>query len=459
MDGNRGDNQGSKPNRRRCRVLDDSRFSQWLDDTTIHGIKHVFKAPSLIRNIFWGILFFVAACSFLITVVNSFVLFVSRPTATTISLDTDTSTITFPAVTICNLNPVRLSYARENNLTSLLTYLYGPFENLNSDCATRVAETNMANKTLRQIMLDGHHTLRNFVLSCSFSGGDSSLINCTQNLTLTLTNLGYCYSFNSLTSAPEVTVSNSGARYGLSLLLDIQQEEYLPLFGSAGVRVAIQPRGVPPEPDERGILIPPGEEGLIELRAQIVRDGSTRRTCSSNNAELNFFRGYEYSLSACRLDRTYQVVADRCKCLDLVNNKQSVTNPLPDCTLSEICCTFGAYFNVDVSNCTEACAYTGYVKSTSYSEYPSDNSAESVAEIYNITAEQVKNNLVAVTVYFGDPHTRTVETEDSFTVTALLSKIGGQFGLFLGASVISMIELGVFTFDELVVFVKKCLKK
>ena len=32
-----------------------------------------------------------------------------------------------------------------------------------------------------------------------------------------------------------------------------------------------------PEPDERGVLIPPGEEALIELRTQIFKDMSTRR--------------------------------------------------------------------------------------------------------------------------------------------------------------------------------------
>ena len=104
-----------------------------------------------------------------------------------------------------------------------------------------------------------------------FFGSDRSLFDCKQNLSLTLTNLGYCYSFNVNTSAEELTVSNSGARYGLHLILDIQQEEYLPMFGSAGVKVTIQPRGVIPDPDERGIFVPLGEEAQIELRRMVIQ--------------------------------------------------------------------------------------------------------------------------------------------------------------------------------------------
>ena len=446
--------------RSRCRVGEDSLFSHWLEDTTIHGVYHVFKAPSLPRKILWGIVFTVATISLLVTIVNRLIFFLSFSTATTIFLETDLREIAFPSVTICNLNPVRYSYAEQNNLTGLVNFLYNSLGANNSQCSSIVADIgNATSKPVRDILFEGRSLLDDFVIDCTFLGSDQSLFSCKQNLSLTLTRIGYCYSFNSDVAAKIVTVSNSGARYGLRVILDIQQEEYLPVLAAAGVRVTIQPRGVPPEPDERGVLVPPGEEALIQIRAQEIEDGSTLRKCRSPDTELSFFSGYNYSLATCRLEQTYQQIADDCQCLGAVDDKQAVTTLLPDCLVSQACCLHNASFFTDESQCSESCDYKEFITRTSYSEFPSNASATLGAEKLNVSVDRIKNNVVALNIFYGDPHTRKIVTDNAFSFSALLSNIGGQLGLFLGASIISMIELGWFTSDELLIAVKKCFKK
>ena len=93
----------------KCRIRDGTRFSQWLDDTTAHGIVHVFKAPSLLRRFLWGIVFSIACILLAVTVVDRVRFYFSFTTATTISLETDLRAIPFPSVTVCNMNPMRLS--------------------------------------------------------------------------------------------------------------------------------------------------------------------------------------------------------------------------------------------------------------------------------------------------------------------------------------------------------------
>ena len=118
-----------------------------------------------------------------------------------------------------------------------------------------------------------------------------------------------------------------------------------------------------------------------------------------------------------------------------------------------------AYFNIDESDCTESCNYVEYKVTTSYSQFPSSASSISIANEIGVTSERIKNDLVAVDIYFGDPHSRTSSTTNAFTVISLLSNIGGQLGLFLGISIISLVELGVLTIDEVMDAVESCFRR
>ena len=418
------------------------------------------QSASFLRKLLWAITFSIAAIALLYSVTDRIRFYFQFKTATEISLDTDVGAIVFPSVTICNLNPVRLTYTQENNLTQLLSHVFSLNISDAEACDRLTNETRMLrDKPLRSVLYEGRSMLDDFVLACTFAGSDGSLYDCKQNLSLTLTNLGYCYSFNSDPAAKVVTVSNSGARYGLGMILDINQTDYLPILSAAGVRVMIQPRGVPPEPDERGVLIPPGEEALIELRTQIFKDMSTRRRCMERSTDLSFFRGYNYSLSTCRLQKAFELVANWCKCIDIVDNLTAISSDLPNCTISDLCCAFKAYFNIDESDCTESCNYVEYKVTTSYSQFPSSASSISIANEIGVTSERIKNDLVAVDIYFGDPHSRTSSTTNAFTVISLLSNIGGQLGLFLGISIISLVELGVLTIDEVMDAVESCFRR
>ena len=137
------------------------------------------------------------------------------------------------------------------------------------------------------------------------------------------------------------------------------------------------------------------------------------------------------------------------KCVDI--QLDSNFSDLPNCTISDLCCAFKAT-NIVVLSCT-----IEYKVTTSYSH--SSASSISIANEIGVTSERIKNDLVAVDIYFGDPHSRTSSTTNAFTVISLLSNIGGQLGLFLGISIISLVELGVLTIDEVMDAVESCFRR
>ena len=403
-------------------------------------------------------------CTF--SVVDRIITFAKRPTATTIAVDSSRKKISFPAVTICNLNSVRLSYASEHNLTRLMSYIQNPFVYNSTTCRQILDDAisgTLFNPPLRQVYYDGQSMMEEFVLYCAFFGSDFSLLNCKENFSVKLTDLGYCFTFNGFANESEKYVNGAGARYGLHMLLNINQTEYLPSFSEAGIKVAIHPRGVPPQPYSRGIAIPAGRSAFIGMRKSTIVDESAQSNCGKK--DLQFFQSsrYNYSVSACQLSNTYADVADGCNCLDaLYDSIYLEENGLPDCTVANVCCVADHHLIGDPgTSCPESCSYTRYDATTTYSTFPSVNSATWIADFFNytITSTNITDNLISVNVFFEDLNTQTITTENSYTITALLSDIGGQLGLFLGASVVSVIELCVYCFDETIDSTRGCSRK
>ncbi|OXB55251.1 UNVERIFIED_CONTAM: hypothetical protein H355_012616, partial [Colinus virginianus] len=139
------------------------------------------------------------------------------------------------------------------------------------------------------------------------------------------TRLGKCYTFNSGQPGTELlTTLQGGAGNGLELMLNIQQEEYLPVWGDtdetsyeAGVKVQIHSQQEPPFIDQLGFGVAPGFQTFVSCQQQrpsrqLVYLPPPWGDCKATPIESDFFTNY--SLTACRLDCETRYLAENCNC-------------------------------------------------------------------------------------------------------------------------------------------------
>ena len=452
----------------RCHY-NDHYLRKWVEETSLYGIPHVFKGKSKIRRIIWGIILIGLIIGCLITIGYNMYRFIKRPTATTVAIESfERDGLPFPAVTICSLN------AHESSVIAQLTnFLFNP------DLAYDIRAVNnlqMCDKVLSNITEDVRNTaiwkdiensFKNFVYFCGFiQGVNKNLINCAEELQPVLTSLGVCYTINSITNKePDRYVTATGTSYGLKMIFNISQMSHPPIEGNTGIKIIVHERDDIARPNLYGFGIPPGRNAYIGVRKMIAID-HTRSVGCIDDHELSFYTQYDYSQFACRQNALVKHIAqpNTCNCI-LDPSTRPSSGPYsntPNCTFNDTCCLLNHYSSFDARDgCPVPCRFEYYDNQISYSSFPTGPFLEDLAMSFNMSKDSIRDDVMSVSIFFEDLQVTTTTTEYSYPFTAFLADLGGALGLFLGASLIVFIEIGMLLLDELKRFClpKKCKKK
>ena len=341
---------------------DTTKFRKYIENTTTHGVVRIFTGKSKIRRLFWAIVFLCAFIGCLANIIVNIINFARDPTVTTVTQKVNREGIIFPAVTICNANifkrSVFESMVNENELNAITDI----FRNHSEACTNRtvIDYLSRSNVSYRHIQDVARHQAKDLIIECTYAGEECSHTDFSE----VLTRLGYCYTFNSGTGRQPLLKSQGiGIRYGFSVTLNIEQEEYLDLpisFGSAGVRVAIHSQDQPPVPEDLSIAIPPGRNMFIGIRQKNVSDTSTisqnegRCRDVRDTSRFNFLQErFQYSSLACLEDCFFTNITEECRCIETgVNTPPSSSRyygMYPDCSSVNLCCLLEYYYGAIVS--------------------------------------------------------------------------------------------------------------
>lgn len=441
--------------KRRVFEGDKKKFQKYVSSTTTHGVKHIFKGKSVIRRSFWAILFILCLVGSLNGIISSIIAYAAIPTATTVYTD-HVNSLTFPAVTVCNLNGYNVSYLEENNLTEIVTEAIfkggARMGEYNKECSSFVPPSYPENTTLYETVRETSQSLENLIVDCKFLGGPCNSSMFSEYL---IPN-GKCFVFNGRNEERKyLNVHGSGFRHDLELVLDIQQDKFGgSVNGEVGALVSIHEQEAPGLVWESGINVPVGHSAYLSVTHEQIEDRTYRAIASEDDRQCNqpgearpfeLFTSYNYSFRACRGECITQDLASKCKCLWTNSNHSEYRN----CNISDICCIYDVLKYTTNCVCPVLCNHTSYEVVPSFSTFPSLAAVNNIAERYNVSRETLRNNYLKVHVFYKSLSISREITERSYSLTELIANIGGNMGLFLGASIISLTEFLVMIVDQI----------
>ncbi|CAM9628538.1 acid-sensing ion channel 1-like isoform X3 [Lampetra fluviatilis] len=457
--------------------LPPSNLQAFANSSTLHGINHIFVFGRLsVRRAIWTLAFLGSLGLLLLECAERVQYFFEYPHVTALD-EVAARRMNFPAVTFCNLNEFRFSRMTRNDLYHAGWFLALLNERLEvpdpdlvdphilAQLRERADFRNFKSRpfSMREFYERTGHELKDMMLNCKFRG-----VTCTpSNFTTVFTRYGKCYMFNSgKDGRPLLTTLKGGTGNGLEIMLDIQQDEYLPVWGEtdetsfeAGVRVQIHSQSEPPFIHELGFGVAPGFQTFVSTQEQrLIYLPSPWGDCKADPINSDFFD--TYSITACRIDCETRYVVENCNC-----RMVHMPGDAPYCTPEQYkeCADPALDFLVEKDDnfcvCDTPCNTTRYGKELSMVKIPSKASAKYLAKKYNKTEDYIRENVLVLDIFFEALNYETIEQKKAYEVAGLLGDIGGQMGLFIGASILTILEIFDYLYEVLKDKVCKCRKK
>ncbi|GFT19647.1 acid-sensing ion channel 1A [Nephila pilipes] len=464
----------------------------FASQSTTHGLRRISETEGTLGKLLWTVIFLTALagctyhCSFLIQKYLKF----SKVTSTE---EIHAKELDFPALTVCNLNILKKSFLEdqlEKNRNSTHDRDRG-FCFASEDSFLRKSDAKdlsdiWANLgvTLEHLKTYGHKVY-DLIVQCTYNSKDCfnqsitrDLPLETENITITdypSTRLGYCHTIK-LNQSTLGKVRRTGQTLGLTLTLNIERNEYWNLLSPEyGVRIMIHPRQAYPTVDRGGIVLHPGTKSYMSIRIREIErlpapyGDCTKTFEDSPLSELlknkyddylknHTYYTYEFCQSVCREIHLLQ----KCECVEeQVNSTHKFCNP---CSRKEEDCKedFKSYFDDNETNactvlCKPACQDTRYDVTLSTSEWPNlefqefvlkrwpglrSDFVESPDDKSSIPLNEtfLNKNFLRVHIFVQEMNYLRFMDIEAYTLPELFADLGGCLGLYIGVSLISIIE-------------------
>ncbi|XP_012685770.1 acid-sensing ion channel 4-A [Clupea harengus] len=412
----------------------------FANSCSLHGINHIFVSGRLgVRQTLWALAFLVSLALFLYQAAKCAISYLEHPHVTALNEEASPEMV-FPAVTICNINRFRFSALTDGDIYHLANLTGLPPKNKDGHKAT---DLEYPAPDMQDIFNRTGHQLEEMLKSCNFSGQNCS----ADDFTVVYTRYGKCYTFNGNKSTSRKS-KQGGMGNGLEIMLDIQQDEYLPIWKEtnetsleAGIRVQIHSQDEPPYIHQLGFGVSPGFQTFVSCQEQrLTYLPQPWGNCRSTMDQM--IPGYDtYSISACLLRCESMAVIKECNC-----RMVHMPGTADICTPNSVKCVDKALALLqkssgDICPCETPCNLTRYGKELSMVKIPSRGSARYLSRKFDKTEEYIRDNFLVLDIFFEALNYETIEQKKAYDVAGLLGDIGGQMGLFIGASILTVLEI------------------
>ena len=207
-----------------------------------------------------------------------------------------------------------------------------------------------------------------------------------------------------------------------------------------------------------GIFLMPGHQTFISVKkTTVIRLESPFSDCynEDNNPQQRIIPG-KYTVESCRFECFSKSLYKKCGLLppairslfnqSILPQKDTLTNR------SKTQCYFQEALRYDTSecDCRSPCKQVIFEKNVKYNQWPQEWQLETLAPMFSevtkipekdVTIELLRKHLIYVAIYYGEMSETESRQVEAYGGAKVLSDFGGQMGIFLGASFISLFEI------------------
>ncbi|CAF3751624.1 unnamed protein product [Rotaria sp. Silwood1] len=453
-------------------------------NTSTHGLPGIARSESIHNRIFWSISFLCFTAVMIYFVTTAILSYFGYPTQINVDIITEWPQY-FPAVSICNGAPFHL----DRFIRPFLNYTYE--QNLINSTNTSTIPAYLASSILDFLI---HKTNKNESMDSYLFSLSSMLYKCTfNNLPCSIENFttfnsafyGRCYTFN----AKMKSNSNNSVRYvnhnGGNGVLDLEfyvhSHQYVPYFWKgAGMVSLVHDNTQLPLIDSFGVLLTPGKSHKLGYKKKTTFLLSSPYTSCTNNIPLpmeimfnTYYYGadYSYSETVCYelCGQTYAY--EKCGCVNpvlwnarsivLPDTNNVVLAPLCNMTNTPTPCYTQAVDELlnslslrqkYCSDCSQHCSIIDFIIHKSALASPLEWQMDGIkafveSSIIPLPSDwstewrsHIKTNYLALSVVCETTIVENSTQTAQLGIVDVLSNIGGQTGLWIGISFLSVME-------------------
>ncbi|XP_023245644.1 pickpocket protein 28-like, partial [Copidosoma floridanum] len=482
-------------------------FKDYCDYSTLHGLKYIGDTSlNYMQRLFWVIAFVCATMGTSYFIWRLYNRYSQTPIIISRSSEAvSINEIPFPAVTVCNMNNAKRSVAEkiieENDplqkfyLEDICNFKNGTFQFFQKFDGSKEAGSW---ESIYQFLLNVSQSCSQMMYYCEWSGNETS---CSELFNPVLTDEGLCCRFNVLpdllyyrrtwenldvSSAlnhiewdPEYKFTPkdhpdqipwrayaSGSTYGLTLALDVAADEYFcSSTASVGFKMLLHSPVEMPQIADFAFTLSPGKETRVIITPHIADADISiikipvkiRRCYFLGEKNLKYYK--IYTQRNCVLECEANFTLQYCQCMEYY---MPVTSNTRICGKNDDLCTdiakkimknkwyedddVRAAYNITKApscKCYPGCNEINY--STEISQSMLMTTFYIPEEIYKFDSSYFTNNVAIVHIFYIDTSYLKYTKNVIYGFAELLSNTGGILGLFLGFSLLSVVEIFYFS--------------
>jgi len=456
-------------------------FKRFSEIATVHGLYRVGHSTSFIQKAAWGLLVTSLVCT--VTALTSLTLMehYSHPYLTEVEKVT-ANEMAFPSVTICQANNFKVSAFASlvPNITELVANLVKLTitESLTkreiipptlSQIAMAFANAYINSSAIRQYSATPDAIYWNFQEWCKFSIRKICKYPEDFRYYFFSSKMGFCKTFNTNRTYTQIA---PGGEFGLSLKLYVDENGKVPILNDngAGLILMVHPQDAYPNPYTEGILLPLGHESHISLKKLTFHrlKSPYRSNCTVGTGEFLIYPGM-YTVQNCQYSCFLKYLLEECgyheaafqyhkpkeyaESLKLAAKKNFTAQEVSNC-LREVMEKIHSSKSHNCQ-CRPACYEEKILTRTTYTQWPHPANAEyyrklisNITNRKNMTRAEMYESVASVRIFFDELGHDIIRESPRSSIANLFSQVGGQFGLWIGASIFSLTEIILFIFNS-----------